>query len=153
MMVQFFLFSIIKLFVKDFEGFDKFILVAEPVEFHSAGSSAPFISAISIYDIVDEGISIFDGFDQNASFEEVSEEASGEVSEEVSENSSEFEFIEFSDIMAKSSKAGFDDHTVVPERGVPQFDGTLSRWKECEKRATMFIAKLIFGEEGGRSGS
>ena len=66
-------------FVQDFEGLNKFILVAEPVEFHSAGSSAPFISASSIYNIVDDGISIYDGFDQNASFEEVSEEASEEV--------------------------------------------------------------------------
>ena len=74
-------------FVQDFEGLNKFILVAEPVEFHSAGSSAPSISASSfLSDSVDDGTFISNGFDENASFDEVSE------------NSSEFSgFIDFSD--------------------------------------------------------
>ena len=34
------------------------------------------------------------------------------------------------------------ERDIFPERGVPTFDGALSRWKEYEKRALIFIAKL-----------
>ena len=167
MILQSFFLFIIKYFVKDFEGFDKFILVAEPVEFHSAGSSAPSISASSFYsDSLDDGTSI-SSFSSNTSYQgSLAESNSSEFYEQLYSDS---DFIIgrsattddiyaaktiISTMAGKSRATGGDDHhSVLPERGVPQFDGTLSRWKEYEKKGDNVHSEAYLGEEGGRSGS
>eukprot|EP00959_Pyramimonas_sp_CCMP1952_P137770 2883939-Pyramimonas_sp.AAC.1 len=54
--------------------------------------------------------------------------------------------------MAKAGGRGTDDQqAILPERGVPQFDGTLSRWKDYEKRVTMFIANLTLEKKEGEA--
>ena len=49
--------------------------------------------------------------------------------------------------MAKATS----DQAVLPERGVLQFDGALSKWREYEKRALMFIAKLTLEKKEGEA--
>ena len=43
--------------------------------------------------------------------------------------------------------------SILPERGVPTFDGTLRRWKEHEKQDMAFITTLTLGETRGRGGA
>eukprot|EP00959_Pyramimonas_sp_CCMP1952_P111143 2324928-Pyramimonas_sp.AAC.1 len=40
---------------------------------------------------------------------------------------------------------------MLPERGVPQFDGALSKWREIGKRAMIFIAKLTLEKKEGEA--
>eukprot|EP00959_Pyramimonas_sp_CCMP1952_P040560 848240-Pyramimonas_sp.AAC.1 len=54
--------------------------------------------------------------------------------------------------MAKAGgRAADDQQAIYQKREVPQFDGTLSRWKEYEKRATMFMAKLTLEKKEGEA--
>ena len=50
--------------------------------------------------------------------------------------------------MAKGSTA---DQHIRPNRGVPQIDGTLSKWKEYETRALIFIARLHLEKKEGEA--
>ena len=41
---------------------------------------------------------------------------------------------------------------VFPERGIPSFDGTPSKWKEFERRVNFFIAKCLIEKKGEQAG-
>ena len=173
-MYHFWLLSLIKLFVKDFEGFDKFILVAEPVRDLAAGSAHPPYSASGFKD--DSATSIFsDSYDTSCSQQpttSISTIADTVGSDDQQPFSDYFHIIgdnidnnsysiigsnssSYSDIYATEdaimAKATSDQAAVLPEGGVPQFDGALSKWKEYEKRAMMFIAKLTLEKKEGEA--
>ena len=137
------------IFVGDFEGFDKFILVVELVRDLAAGSAHPPYSASSFVD--DSATSIFsDSYDNSCSqqptistitdtvgsdeqqpfsdyFHIVGDCTDNDSYNIISSNSSSYSDIYATKdaIMAKVTS----DQAVLPERGVPHFDGTLSKWK------------------------